>query len=223
MSNIKQVRIVADVPFDYLNWHAAGEGLPEAEVAAIASALLSPSTGLTYEYVTVGYRPNDHGGQTAMYRLLIGGEEALSWSFLNRLATSLKAAGGKLGGLHIAEAMDGEISLRWEHILDPADERAEMPQSREDWANRVAGDVAAEYEDAARSELPADASSGAHHACDVWGSIARAVAFSNAMWDSLADEADIRGNVESSMNYVQITADLDAAIRGQFGICNHDH
>jgi hypothetical protein len=57
MSNTKAIRIVADVPFDYMNWHDPREGrLPAEEQAAIASVLVAPSGGLGYEYAVGAHR-----------------------------------------------------------------------------------------------------------------------------------------------------------------------
>ena len=120
MSNIKAVNIVADVPFNWLDSGMAGVSLPEADVAAVAGALLSPSIGLEYSYQGLGYVLNDRGGQTAMYRLSIWGEEALSTVFLSRLARILKAA-GPLAKLHVAEARDIENDGGWELLVAPGE------------------------------------------------------------------------------------------------------
>jgi hypothetical protein len=120
MSNCKDVHIVADVPFNWLNWGPGGVGLPDADIAAVASALMSPSGGLFHSYADLGFTPNDHGGQTAMYRLTIEGTEALPFPFLKRLALILKAA-GPLARLHVAEARDIENDGEWEHLVAVAD------------------------------------------------------------------------------------------------------
>jgi len=120
MSNIKGVNIVADVPFNWLDWGPAGVGLPRADVASVAGALMSPSGGLEYGYQNLGYVLNDKGGQTAMYRLSIWGEEALSTVFLTHLARILKAA-GPLAKLHVAEARDIENDGDWELLVKPGE------------------------------------------------------------------------------------------------------
>lgn len=113
MSNIKSVSIVADVAFDYMDSHEGG--LPAEERALIASVLLGPSIGLEYSYKAIGYQANSNGGQTAMYRLRIEGEEALRWPFLTRIARALKDS-GPLAKVHVAEAADIENGGVWEHL-----------------------------------------------------------------------------------------------------------
>ncbi|SRR5260221_12744268 len=124
MSNIKDIRIIADVPFNafqYRVWHLEGEGLPPEEIAAVASALLSPSVGLHYTYQDIGAVPNERGGQTSMYQLTIAGQEALAWPYLKRLAMALKNS-GKLAKLHVAEARDIENpGSKWDYIVDKAE------------------------------------------------------------------------------------------------------
>ena len=118
MSNIKRVRIVADVPFDYLDWRPDGDGLPAEEAAFLAATLLGPSIGLTWRYTHAGFIPNDHGGQTAMYRLSITGKEALPWPYMKRLAMALKQS-SPLARLHIAEAKDIENrGSPWAYVVD---------------------------------------------------------------------------------------------------------
>ena len=117
MSNIKMVDITADVPFDYLD---KGAGLSDEERAFLASALLGPSLGLEYEYRYLGTVPNEHGGATAMYRIRIQGEEALSWPYLKKLAMTLKRP-GPYAKLHVAEAKDIEDNGVWTEIVDEAE------------------------------------------------------------------------------------------------------
>jgi hypothetical protein len=117
MSNIKEIRIVADVPFNWLS-QLDGEGLPDSEIAAIGSLLLTPSCGLTYDYQGRGSIPNSKRGRTTMYRLTIEGEEALPVPFLTRICRAI-AASGEFAKLHIAEYRDLEFTDHepWEHLV----------------------------------------------------------------------------------------------------------
>ena len=108
MSNTKAVRIVADVPFCWLN------DLPDRDGAAIARLFLNPVSGLKLEFQDnrhnktpyrsiyqqpVGYEPNEHGGKTAMYRMVISGTEAFHIeSLVNRLR--------EVGTVHEAHYID---------------------------------------------------------------------------------------------------------------------
>jgi hypothetical protein len=119
VSNTKRIRIVADVPFYYLGG-PVGEGLSDADTAALASLLLSPAGGVTYHYDDLGYEPNDRGGDTAMFRLTIEGIEAVPWQFLQRVARALAGCDPK-AKLHIAEALDLDDPGPWAHIVPEAE------------------------------------------------------------------------------------------------------
>ena len=103
--------------FDFLDWKPDGTGLPAEEIAVLAFCLLAPATGLHYEYTSLGLVPNDHGGQTAMYRLEIGGIEAMSNLLLRRLAVALKNS-SPLAKLHYAGSRDIENNGCWELIVN---------------------------------------------------------------------------------------------------------
>lgn len=113
MSNVKEISIVADVPFNYL---AHDSDLSAEDAALIAATLLGPSMGLSYTYTFAGLVPNDHGGKTTMYRIEIEGTEALSWPFLERLAMAFKKC-SPLAKLHVASACDMEDSGDWVDIV----------------------------------------------------------------------------------------------------------
>lgn len=120
MANIKSVRIVGDVPFDWLDTTC---DLNAESVQLVARALLGPVMGLTHRYERLpGLVENGRGGLTAMYRLTIEGREALTWGFLQHLAHAVKDC-SPLAKLHIAEARDEEFRDEpyWEHIVDAAE------------------------------------------------------------------------------------------------------
>jgi hypothetical protein len=120
VSNTKRIRIVADVPFYYLGG-PPGEGLSDADTAALASFLLSPAGGMRYSYADLGYEPNERGGETAMFRLTIEGVEAVPAVFLQRIARALAGCDPK-AKLHIAEADDlDDPGDGWQHIVPEAE------------------------------------------------------------------------------------------------------
>jgi len=118
MSNIKQFRIIADVPFDYLSEYRHEGGLSTADAAGLASLVLTPATQCELSYAQPERRmiPNSHGGQTTMYRVIIEGEEAVSSMFLARMARALGAC-GEFAKLHVAEMRDMEDPHGWEHLV----------------------------------------------------------------------------------------------------------
>ena len=120
MSNIKQFRIVADVPF---NWMSEYDGMPKANpdgVQAIAALLLTPDSDVRFIWSAgdPAARPNSHGGVTTMRRLTITGREAVSTMYLTRVCRAI-AECHPFAKLHIAEARDLEFSARepWRHLV----------------------------------------------------------------------------------------------------------
>ena len=85
MSNVKQIHIEADVPFNFL------EEMPDEDAAFFSRLFITPSMGIQIRFQSNGYVPNsNNGGQTAMYRCEIVGQGALSFTALQRLAQLLK-------------------------------------------------------------------------------------------------------------------------------------
>jgi len=123
MANIVELRIIADVPFHFLDRKREGDdtGLSDEDGAFLARMLLSPSMGLEYSYSHLPDIPNDHGGRTAMYRLDIEGQEALRWATMRAFAMALKGC-SPLAKLHVAEACDIEDGEGvWALIVDRAE------------------------------------------------------------------------------------------------------
>jgi hypothetical protein len=87
VSNIKEIEIVADVPW---NW---ASDLPDSEAAVFAGLFFNPVIGVDLEQQDIGYVDNDWGGQTSMVRVQITGMEALAWPILDRLASALASVG----------------------------------------------------------------------------------------------------------------------------------
>jgi hypothetical protein len=119
MSNVQAVEIVADVPFNYLDYDSE---ISAEDIAFLGASLLSPSIGLTYAYQCIGDIPNSHGGHTMMYRLTISGQEALAGPYLERLALILKCCSPH-ARLHTARARDLEFSPNepWRNVVDAAE------------------------------------------------------------------------------------------------------
>jgi hypothetical protein len=121
MSNIKQIRIDGTVPFNWLTpmSHEEGPKLTDDDIAALASALMTPTTGLRFSYQHAGYIPHMRDGrevgQTAMYHIRITGRDGMSWKFLSRVAGMI----AHVGTVIRAEAKDVEdrsVPQRWESL-----------------------------------------------------------------------------------------------------------
>ena len=88
MANIKCVHIHAKVPCDYIS------KLPDEDVVFLAHWLLTPAVGLRYCYKgTVEWRPNEHGGQTAIELIEIEGLEAINYRALDRFKEIFQKVG----------------------------------------------------------------------------------------------------------------------------------
>jgi hypothetical protein len=87
MSNVKRVQIEGAVPFNLNDY-----GVMQPFLAGMNS----PTINLKIEYSreAVEMRPNEHGGQTAMYRFKVSGREAVSYGW----AEAFKAAVIEIGG-----------------------------------------------------------------------------------------------------------------------------
>jgi hypothetical protein len=92
MANVKRIEIEAIVPFTWLSGFD-NEGLNDDEAAFFARCLMSPTTGLKYGYAQLSYRPNKHGGKTAMYNLRIWGREAIASAAVVRMIDLLNEVG----------------------------------------------------------------------------------------------------------------------------------
>lgn len=103
MSNIHEVYIKADAPWDWAS------KLPDSEAACFASIALNPVMGVQIEQRSLGFVPNDHGGKTSMYEVVMSGEEGFSTGFLDRIASALAT----VGKVSRAEARDIENNSRW--------------------------------------------------------------------------------------------------------------
>ncbi len=100
MSNAKQIQIVAELPW------AWAETLSEEDAARFAGLFLNPVVGVELTQESIGYKPNENGGQTAMYRVTISGREALSCKYLDALVDAI--GGVPEGKLIQAQAQDIE-------------------------------------------------------------------------------------------------------------------
>ncbi len=88
MSNVKQVSVCTEIPFNWM------DDMETEHRAFMASAFLSPTVGLNIHFRETGeMRPNEHGGKTAMVTATIDGSEAVSDKWLERLRAILRQYG----------------------------------------------------------------------------------------------------------------------------------
>jgi hypothetical protein len=115
MSNTKEVHITAEVPYHWLGYGESTPSLTDEERAFIALMFVTPGTGLQLRYGGEHGVPNDRGGITATFRLIIEGVEAVRHATLVYLVDILR----KVGTVDQAEVMDLEYDRTnpvWETI-----------------------------------------------------------------------------------------------------------
>jgi hypothetical protein len=92
VANVKSVEIDGTLPFN-CDEHP--------EMARILAQLNTPTIGLRIKWIGQnGWKPNEHGGVTAMYRFEIRGEEAVSFGYVARVGEIVRACGGVVTHLH---------------------------------------------------------------------------------------------------------------------------
>jgi hypothetical protein len=116
MANTKMVHFDAYVPFDWAS------NLTAREAKCWTAWVLSPSTGLTLDYGGSHLVPNEHGGQTTMYRASLKGREAISDGALTILAEAWRRQSDDV----VAESRDIEFSSDepWYTVRTPREDRA---------------------------------------------------------------------------------------------------
>lgn len=89
MSNCKQVSIQGIAPFN-LHEHEP--------ITPMLASLVSPTCGLKMEWDWnyCELSPNEHGGQTAMYRFRLHGVEAVNFAWLAKFKREIVACGGSI-------------------------------------------------------------------------------------------------------------------------------
>lgn len=87
MSNVKSVDLEAKVEFCWM------DEMEDEDAAFLAKTFFTPSIGLKVSFKRDGMVPNEHGGRTAMYQVLVTGSEALSWGYLDKLEGIFKKYG----------------------------------------------------------------------------------------------------------------------------------
>lgn len=100
MSNCKQLLISGIAPFNIRQNEAALKYLGQ---------LNTPTSGIRILWTYWGFEPNDHGGETAMYRFQIGGLEAISDVWIRGL---LYAFADKPGKITFFSCLDIELNQR---------------------------------------------------------------------------------------------------------------
>lgn len=108
--NVKQVRIVGQIPFDFM------DEIDTVDLAVLAQTFARPSAGLKLVYGESHLRNNADGspGQTTWYHLRISGETSASWKFLQQLLGIFVLGGAELKTAHAIDIEDKPSS--WEDI-----------------------------------------------------------------------------------------------------------
>lgn len=88
MANVKSITITGTIPYNTYEY---------AELNSLLGQLNSPSSGLKIIYPSgCTYKPNSHGGKTAMYDFTLLGEEGVSLEWVDYFTKQVVDAGGQL-------------------------------------------------------------------------------------------------------------------------------
>lgn len=98
MANIKSVIIQGELPFDCAQ---------DSQMANLLGQMNSPCLGIRITWGEARMQPNENGGQTAMYRFDILGEEAVSLSWVRGLVNTIKSCQGSITNLHLIDIENG--------------------------------------------------------------------------------------------------------------------
>lgn len=101
MSNIKSLVISGAVPFNLTEHHDMNKFLGQ---------LNSPTIGLKITYGTkTTARPNQYGGKTTYYQFSIGGQEAVSTKWVEKLLQALVNCGAEINKLLLVDIENNQV------------------------------------------------------------------------------------------------------------------
>ena len=88
MSNVKNIQIIGDVPFNTVDY---------PEMNNLLGQLNSPVFGLKIQYISETRREkNEHGGKIVFYGFTLTGREAVSIEWIKLFLRTVKSIGGKV-------------------------------------------------------------------------------------------------------------------------------
>lgn len=88
MANVKDINMSGTLPFNYYE---------DDTLARLFAFITSPTSGLNVTWNSAGYKPNQHGGKTAIYEYHITGQEAVSWGWILYFNRAVTSFGGTVG------------------------------------------------------------------------------------------------------------------------------
>lgn len=99
MSNIKRVCISGEMPFNTID---------NEEINSFLGQLNSPCMGLRITWHSGTSKPNKHGGQTAFYRFVVKGDEAINIGWIEKFFQAVVNFNGSLDRWAIFDIENGE-------------------------------------------------------------------------------------------------------------------
>lgn len=100
MSNIKRLEVVGELPFNCYE---------HSEMCRFLGQMNGPIMGIRIGWGKSHYKPNEHGGQTAFYSFVIGGEEAVSGGWVNKLLQAIRDSGGAVTTINLWDIENDEL------------------------------------------------------------------------------------------------------------------
>lgn len=113
MSNVKEVYLLVEVPFNLFDDPMHGGKLEADDFSFFCRMFLSPSGGIKWtSNGRTRWEDNKNGGQTAIDQVVIEGHEAVSFKALERLVGCIKKVGGNVlqgWGVDIEDRSGGPV------------------------------------------------------------------------------------------------------------------
>ena len=95
MANVKNIEITGVLPFDCVE---------DESFARYLAQLNAPAIGVRIAWTNMDTSvPNSHGGQTALYKFRVRGQEALSYGWLDAFREAVVGAGGSIKEDHVTD------------------------------------------------------------------------------------------------------------------------
>lgn len=102
MSNIKQIRITGQLPFNCYE---------TPELQPYLAQMNCPTIGIRIEWGNCTMIPNSYGGQTATYDFVISGEEAVRLGWIEGLKQGIDEAGGNVKSIFVKDIEENRVLL----------------------------------------------------------------------------------------------------------------
>lgn len=100
MANVKNIKIIGELPFDCIS---------NVELQPYLAAFNGPCYGLKIQWGQATMFPNEYGGQTATYDFTVSGEEAVHYEWYKYFVGAVKRANGTVSKVFVKDIENNQI------------------------------------------------------------------------------------------------------------------